>query len=119
MEETMTCIVCPRGCELRVVNPEDLTKIEVFNNLCKRGKDFAIKEKTNPQRTITATVKINNGNQSRLPVRTNGEIPKSKYMEIVKIINNIEISAPVKREEIIIENVLNTGINIIATKSVI
>jgi CxxC motif-containing protein len=119
MEETMTCIVCPRGCKLRVVSSDDLSKIEVFNNLCKRGVDFAIKEKTNPQRTITATVKINNSNQRRLPVRTNGEIPKSKYMEIVKIINNFEIDAPVKREDIIIENVLDTGVNIIATKSVI
>lgn len=119
MEETMTCIVCPRGCKLRVVSSEDLSEIEVFNNLCKRGVDFAVKEKTNPQRTITATVKITNAKQKRLPVRTDGEIPKSRYMDIVALLNKTEVSGPIKREEIIIENVLDTGINIIATKSVI
>lgn len=119
MEETMTCIVCPRGCKLNVVSSEDLSEIEVFNNLCKRGEDFAVKEKTNPQRTITATVKITNAKQKRLPVRTDGEIPKSRYMEIVNLLNNTEVSGPIKREEIIIENVLDTGINVIATKSVI
>lgn len=119
MEETMTCIVCPRGCKLRLVNPDDIAKIEVYNNLCKRGKDFAIKEKSNPQRTITATVKLSQASQRRLPVRTNGEIPKSKYMDIVKILNNFEVNGPVHREDIIIENVLNTGVNIIATKSII
>lgn len=119
MEEKMTCIVCPRGCELTIVNAEDVSKMEVFNHLCIRGKHFAIKEKTNPMRTITATVKINDGKQNRLPVRTDGEIPKKVYMDIVDIINNIELKAPVKREDIIIENVLDTGINIIATKSIL
>ncbi len=119
MEETMTCIVCPRGCELRIVNANDLTKIEIYNHLCKRGVDFAIGEKTNPMRTITATVKINNTSQRRLPVRTDGEIPKSKYMEIMEIINNLEVEGPIKREDIIIENILGTGKNIISTKSVV
>lgn len=114
----MTCIICPRGCELTVVNPDDISKIEVYNNLCKRGKDYAIKEKTNPMRTITATVKVIDGQHNRLPIRTDGEIPKKVYMEIMDIINETKVKAPIARGDIIVEDVLNTGTNIIATKSV-
>ena len=115
-EMPMTCIVCPQGCKLTLRINEDTNEIEVFNNRCNRGLEYAKKELTNPTRYLTATVGIKNGLHSRLPVKSSTEIPKQLNFEMMKLINKIEVVAPVKLGQIIIENILNTGINIIATR---
>ena len=51
---SLTCIICPRGCLLEVELGEN---IAVSGNLCPRGKVYAENECTNPQRTVTSTVR--------------------------------------------------------------
>lgn len=112
------CIRCPIGC--RLIITEDKTSpygYLVKGNTCNRGEDYAIKEMTNPSRTVTSTVKIKDSSLSRLPVKTKGEIPKDKIFECMKIINSIEVSAPIKNGDIVVKNVLNTNVDIVATRS--
>ncbi|BBE31223.1 molybdopterin oxidoreductase [Tepiditoga spiralis] len=109
----LTCIVCPNGCMLEVSKKN--SEIIVSGNLCKRGYDFAVNELNNPVRTICTTVRTTYKNMSRLPVRTSGEVPKPLIFDIMSVINKVVINEPVSIGDIIIENVLNTGVDIIAT----
>lgn len=111
----ITCIVCPRGCRLTVTKDND--EYKVSGNFCKRGIPYGISEVTNPVRTITTTVKCLNGIYPCLPVISDQPVPKGLIFEIIKAINKVYVYAPVNYGDIIIENVLNTGINIIASRT--
>lgn len=114
----ITCIVCPIGCQLVAIpNNDSEWGYEVSGNQCKRGIDYAKNEIINPTRVLPTTVKIRNAHLPRLPVKTDKPIPKSKIFECMKVINSIEVEAPVKMGEIIIEDILGTGANIVATRS--
>ena len=112
MKRELTCIVCPMGCSLSVTMKDG--EIQVTGNTCPRGKDYAIAECTAPTRTVTSTVKCENG--SLLPVKTDRPIPKEKIMECMKIINSVIAPLPVSVGDVIIENVF--GSNIVAAKNI-
>lgn len=111
------CIVCPMGCQLSVESSED-EEIIVNGSRCKRGNVYAMQEMTDPRRHITSTVRVHNGFLNLVPVKTDREIPKGKIFEVMKEINNIQLEAPIKVGTIIIENVANTGSNIVATRNI-
>lgn len=112
------CIVCPIGCHLEVIeDPTSESGYMVTGHQCDKGRIYGIKEMTNPTRLLTSTVKIKGGNLPRLPVRTDTEIPKSKIYDCMKIINEIEVEAPIKMGQIIVENILETESNIVASRS--
>ena len=112
MIKKFTCISCPIGCGLTV----DVDNLIVTGNKCKRGQVYGINEVTNPVRTITTTVKIEGGTHKVLPVKTQKPIPKGLNMECMKVLNKITIKAPVKIGDIVVENILDTGVNVVATR---
>lgn len=114
--EEMVCIVCPIGCSLKVeVNGE---QILVEGNQCKRGETFAINEIKNPTRTLTTTVRTIFQEMPLLPVRTDGEIPKEKIFEAMEVLNKVIITQRVKCGDIIVEDILGSGCNVIATATI-
>ena len=114
MEKEVICICCPKGCHLKV----DVDTKNVNGSGCHRGTIYGINEVTNPVRVITSTVKIYNGELPVVPVKTNNPIPKELNFKCIEEINKIIISAPVKIGDVIIENVLGTGVSVIVTKNV-
>lgn len=113
----ITCIVCPNGCKLTII--EENEELLVEGNKCKRGIEFGINEIKNPLRSIASTVNTIYKEMPRLPVRTDGLIPKSKIFNVMREISKVIITEPIDINEVIIENVLNTGVNIISTSSLI
>ncbi len=112
------CIICPVGCRMTAVRDKSSPSgFLVSENQCKKGEAYGIKELTNPTRVLTTTVKINPGIYNRLPVRINGSIPKNKIFPCMKVINKVEVKAPIKIGSVIIENILNTGCDLIASRS--
>lgn len=109
----MICILCPVGCRIKVDENDDY---KVTGNQCPKGAGYGKKELTFPTRTITSTVKIKNAIHNRLPVKTSIEIPKGMIFEIMKELDNVEVIAPVKVGDVIIENVLGTGADIVSTR---
>ena len=107
------CIECPKGCRLKVDDDMNVT-----GNTCIRGKTYAINELTCPKRVITSTVVIESKLVSRMPVMTENEVPKEKMFEIVKALDEVRLVAPVKCRDVVIENVCDTGVNIIATRTI-
>ena len=107
------CIECPKGCHLKVDDDMNVT-----GNTCPRGKVYAVNEMTCPKRIVTSTVVINSKIVNRLPVMTEHEIPKEKMFDIVKALNEVRVQVPVKCKDVIIENVCDTGVNIVATRTI-
>ena len=110
----MTCINCPMGCALTVTVDGD--NINVSGNTCPRGAAYAKDELTHPTRIVTSTIKVNNG--MRVSCKTEHPIPKEKIFEIMDVIRNRQVNSPVKIGDILIENVCETGVNVIATKNI-
>lgn len=115
-EKNLICIVCPNGCNLNIKKLND--EFIVTGNRCKRGNDFAINELISPKRSICSTVKTTNKTTPRISVRTDGEIPLDQIFNLMKMLSELTIYHPTIAGEIIIENVFNSGINVIATSEV-
>ncbi len=108
----LTCIVCPRGCQL-TVELDDTRVLSIKGNACPRGATYADNECTNPQRTVTTTMKCSDG--SVIPVKTDTTIPKSDVMSCMKIINSSIAKLPVRIGDVLIEGV--SGSNVVATEN--
>lgn len=110
----MTCLECPRGCQLSI----DEQTLEVTGNSCPKGEAFARAEITNPMRVLTTTAEIESETESMLPVRTRDPIPKSSMFAAMREIKNIRVKAPVRVGDIIAEDIAGTGVPLISTKKV-
>ena len=107
----MTCIVCPNGCRLTVEDADG--EIKVDGAQCKKGVEFAKAERTNPMRSLTTTVRTVFADMPRLPVKTNGEIPKGKMLEAMKLIRAVRVNERLHTGDVILPDVF--GVQIIAT----
>ncbi len=110
----LICIVCPKGCHLKV---DENNGFSVTGYGCERGIEYGKNELINPVRVITSTVKIEGAIHRRCPVKTNTSIPKDKMFEVIKALDNITLKSHVKVGDIIIKNVAGTDADIICTKS--
>lgn len=113
----LICIGCPIGCQLQVKLDGDEV-VEVTGNTCKKGAEYAKKECTNPTRIVTSSVCVKDGEIEMVAVKTESDIPKEKIFDCIKALKGVVVDAPVNIGDIIIENVLGTGVNIIATRKV-
>ena len=113
----LTCIGCPLGCAI-TVTMDGGNVVSITGNTCKRGDVYARKEVTNPTRIVTSTVRVSGGSIDMVSVKTKEDIPKGKIFECVKALKGIEVPAPVHIGDVILENVADTGVDIVATKNV-
>lgn len=118
MNREFICTGCPNGCKM-TVETEGRTFLNVSGNLCSKGEEFAKNEVEQPKRMLTTTVRIEDGTQPLLPVRTYSPIPKELQLECMAAINSVTIKAPVRMGETVIADLLHTGIDLIATKTVL
>lgn len=115
MQKTITCIICPVGCEITVTaTGKTIEKIE--GNQCKRGIQYSTDEFLNPKRILTTTVKIDGDNLPVVSVRSDKPLPKNMIFNCMEIIKKVSIKAPVRMGQVVIENILDTGVNIIITR---
>jgi CxxC motif-containing protein len=113
----LTCIGCPLGCQVRVeMNDNEILKIT--GNGCKNGYIYAKKECTYPTRILTSTVRVKNGEQNMVSVKTKNDIPKEKIFECMALLKDIMLMAPIKMGDIILKDAAETGIDIIATENI-
>lgn len=116
-EKHLTCIQCPRGCQI-IVQMEDGNILSVSGNSCKRGDIYARKEVTHPMRTVTSTVVVSNGLRDRVSVKTKGGVPKEKIFDVMSIINYLKIEAPIQIGDVVLTDICGTGVDLVATANV-
>ena len=110
MKQRLVCIVCPKGCRLTVEDGR------VTGAGCERGMAYAVKETTHPTRVITSTVCIEGAALTRLPVKTDSDIPKECIFEAMKLLDGLTVAAPVRTGDVIVPAVCGTNANWIATR---
>ena len=115
---SLTCIICPMGCSMEVeveTNASGQKKVlSVKDNGCKRGEQYAAKEVHNPTRTLTTTIKVEGGELPLVPVKTAGEVPKASLLQCMEVVRRASCKAPVKRGDVLIYDLLGTGVNVVA-----
>ena len=109
----LICIVCPKGCHLSV---DEQNGMSVAGNDCLKGEIYAKQELTNPTRTVTGTVKIHGALHPRCPVKTDGVIPKNLVYQASAMLDDVQLESPVKMGDTVLENILGTGVNFVATR---
>lgn len=109
----LTCIICPRGCLLKMDEAGVVT-----GNACPRGAAYAKKELTNPTRTLTTTVQLKGAAFARLPVKTRGELPKSELLRAVRTLDGVVAHAPIEVGDVVARDLLGLGVDVVATRRV-
>lgn len=126
----MTCVVCPMSCRL-VVDRTGEDEISVSGNRCPRGAAYAREELLSPKRVVTATCRARGDARHlpddaigvsepvrRIPCRTSSAFPKELVNKLLSEIYDLEVALPVRRGQILIGNALETGIDVIATRTI-
>ena len=114
MKKQFTCINCPLGCQV-VVTMEADEIIDITGNTCIKVEEYVRNEIKDPKRMVCSTVRVDGSSHYSVPVKTASAIPKGLIFECMKQINDAEIKAPVHIGDVVIANVLDTGVDVIAT----
>jgi CxxC motif-containing protein len=110
------CITCPMGCTLEVTHEgKTVTKLE--GNSCKKGLKYAEAELTDPRRMVTSTVKVKGGVYPLVPVYTAAPIPKPLIFDLLAELRKVELKAPVKVGQVVLQNALSTGVDVLASRN--
>ncbi len=107
--KTITCILCPNGCEITY---------DLNGGMCGKGPEYVKNEILDPRRTLTTSVRVIGGNLPLVSVKTTGTIPKEKLKAAMKIVSELTVTAPVELGNVILKDLIEEGVDLIATKSV-
>ena len=104
------CTTCPSECLLTVEAERDADGAvvevrSVTGNSCPRGDTFAHQELTCPMRVLTTTVAVSGG----------GEALHAKAMDLIC---GLVVEAPIRMGDVVLEDLLNTGIDLIASMDI-
>jgi len=115
-KKRFVCVVCPIGCEIDLVH-EDSNIISVEGNKCEKSLEFVTQELIEPMRILTTTVRIQGSRWPVVPVRTDRAVPKRLFPRIMKRLRLVELKAPVNMLDVVVKDILHTGANVIATRT--
>ena len=125
MIETLrfNCATCPSECLLTVEVERDADGAvaevhSVIGNSCPRGDKFAHQELTCPMRVLTTTVAVSGGDEALLSVRTAEAIPLELHAQATDLIRGLVVKAPIRMVDVVLENLLNTKIDLIASMDI-
>jgi CxxC motif-containing protein len=105
------------SCDL-AVRADEPGEIAVSGNGCDRGRVYAEDEYLAPKRVITTTIKIETAGIALLPVIGTAPVPKGVLGDCLKHLYGIKAAPPVKMGDVIVRDILGTGVDIIAARSV-
>jgi CxxC motif-containing protein len=117
VRKRMICITCPNGCPLDVEYNEQ-GDVLVKGALCRKGEEYGRNEILNPVRILTTSVKVKDGQLPLVSVRTSNPIPKGKIQEAMGVVRGLEVSAPVHTNQVLVANLLDMGVDLVATREV-
>ena len=114
-EQLITCINCPVGCRMTVQTSEGKI-LSIADNQCKRGEIYARQESVQPLRMVTAVARVE-GSPTPISLKTAAPVPKDKIMDVMKAVNSLKLCLPIHIGQVLEENAANTGVSLVATRS--
>jgi CxxC motif-containing protein len=115
VEEKITCIGCPLGCETTLKIDDHGEVVKITGTKCKEGRQYVLEEYRCPVRVLTATVLTQNSDRPLFPVRTNRPLLKTQLKEAAKALKGVKVKPPIRVGQIILSNLISTGVDVIAT----
>jgi len=114
----ITCISCPMGCdvELEIDNDDQIKCMEGAS--CKAGEKYVKNEYYNPTRILPTTARVKNGVLPLVPVKSKDPLPKELLEKAMREIAKVELKAPVKLGDVVVKNILDTGVDIVSTRDI-
>lgn len=117
------CTTCPSECLLTVEVERDANGAvvevrSVTGNSCPRGDKFAHQELTCPMRVLTTTAAVSGGDETLLPVRTAEAIPLALHTQAMALIRGVIVEAPIRMGDVVLEDLLDTNIDLIASMDI-
>ncbi len=114
-ERLLTCIVCPKGCPMTVTLSDSGEVLSVKGNTCPRGIGYANSECTHPVRTVTSTAVCKDG--AIISVKTAAPVPKELVFRVMEEINAARPEAGAVIGDVVVQNVADTGVDVVATSN--
>jgi len=112
----MTCLLCPAGCVLEVRNGDG--GAEVLGAKCAKGEAFGIEEALRPLRNLATSVPLVGTEAVMVSVRLSRRVSRDLVFPILAAIAELRPAPPVRRGQVLIVDVLGSGADVIATRSV-
>lgn len=115
--ERLTCVLCPVGCELEVER-DGAGGAAVRGNQCDKGVPFAVEEVLRPQRNLATSVPVRGTADRMVSVRLSRPVPREMIFPVLAEIAKLRPEAPVRRGQVVLADVLGTGADVVATRTV-
>jgi CxxC motif-containing protein len=115
--DLLTCVLCPVGCELEVER-DAAGEVRVRGHQCDKGVPFAVEEVLRPKRNLATSVPVQGTAARMVSVRLSRPVPREMIFPILAEISKLRPEAPVGRGQVLIADVLGTGADVIATRTV-
>ncbi len=112
---SVTCIRCPVGCRVSVtLQSGEIATVQ--GNQCGLGESYARQECICPKRVVTAVAPVA-GSAMPVSLKTESAIPREKIGACMRAIHSLKLHLPIRAGEVLLYNVADTGVNLVATKS--
>jgi CxxC motif-containing protein len=115
--DRLTCVLCPVGCELEI-GRDASGELHVDGNQCDKGVPFAVEEILRPKRNLATSIPVRGTAAKMVSVRLSVAVPREMLFPVLAEIAKFRPEAPVSRGQVLIADVLGTGADVIATRSV-
>ena len=115
--DRLTCVLCPVGCELEV-RKDEAGELDVQGNQCDKGVPFAVEEILHPKRNLATSVPVRGTEAKMVSVRLSDRVPREMIFPVLAEIAKLRPEVPVRRGQVLITDVLGTGVDVIATRTV-
>jgi len=112
---SITCIMCPLGCDISVQGDKDIIT-EISGNKCKHGQKYARSEYLDPKRILTTVVKAKGCTLPVVSVRTDKPVPKDKIFDCIEYLRSVTAEKGMKTGTVLVKDILGTGADVILTK---
>ncbi|MDR0582889.1 MAG: DUF1667 domain-containing protein [Treponema sp.] len=112
----LVCLVCPNSCLLSV--EREGGAVRVVNNGCSRGVEFAVKELNDPERTLTSTVKVLNGEFPLVSVRSDRPVKKGELISLIQYLDTLTAQAPISAGQVLLSGLGLNKVTVLATRAV-
>jgi len=116
-QNKIICISCPIGCRM-TIQSKDGKITSIIGNACPKGIKYAEGEFINPLRILPTTVKVIGGEFPLVSVKTKKAIPKRLLLKAMIEIAEIEVKAPIQIGQVIKDNLIGTGVSLVATRNI-
>lgn len=107
------CRCCPFGCQIEVTS-EDGVIYQIEGNNCLKGDRYAEQESGFDYRILTFSVRVRNGKYANVRGFTSKAFEIGLRNKVISQLKEFELEAPIQKGDILVSNLLGTGISLVA-----